>query len=53
MHWKFFIGSCILVAGLLLKAGAPVVPIAAGMVLAGIITLKMQRRSNGAPRSSR
>ena len=53
MHWKFFIGSCILVAGLLLKAGAPVVPIAAGMALAGIITWKMQRRSNGAPRSSR
>jgi hypothetical protein len=53
MHWKFFIGSCILAAGLLLKAGAPVVPIAAGMVLAGIITWKMQRRANGAPRSSR
>ena len=29
--WKFFIGSCILAAGLLLKAGAPLVPVAAGL----------------------
>jgi hypothetical protein len=53
MNWKFFIGSCILVAGLLFKAGAPVVPIAAGMAIAGIATWKMQRRQNGSPRSSR
>jgi len=24
--WKFFVGSCILAAGLLLLAGAPIVP---------------------------
>lgn len=53
MKWKFFIGSCILAAGLLLKAGAPIVPIAAGMAIAAIVTWKMQRRANGAPRSSR
>jgi hypothetical protein len=53
MNWKFFIGSCILVAGLLLKAGAPIVPVAAGMALAAIITWRMQRRADGAPRSSR
>lgn len=49
MKWKFFIGSCILAAGLLVKAGAPIVPIAAGMVVAGIVTWKIQRRSNGFP----
>jgi hypothetical protein len=53
MKWKFFIGSCILAAGLLLKIGAPVVPIAAGMAIAGLITWKMQRRTDGASRSSR
>jgi hypothetical protein len=53
MKWKFFIGSCILVAGLLLKAGAPLVPIAAGMAIAGLVTWRMQRRTDGAPRSSR
>ena len=53
MKWKFFVGSCILAAGLLIKAGAPVVPIAAGMAIAGLFTWKMQRRPNGSPRSSR
>jgi len=32
MHkWKFFIGSSILAAGLLFKAGAPIVPVALGI----------------------
>ena len=44
MKWKFFIGSCILTAGLLLKAGAPIAPVAAGMAVAGAITWKIQRR---------
>jgi hypothetical protein len=46
MKWKFFIGSCILVAGLLLKAGAPLVPIAAGMAAAAVITWQLQHRTN-------
>ena len=45
MNWKFFVGACILVAGLLLKVGAPHVPIAVGIAIAGIVTWKMQRRS--------
>jgi hypothetical protein len=53
MQWKFFIGSCILVAGLLLKAGAPIVPIGAGMAIAAFVTWRMQRRTDGTPRSSR
>ena len=32
-QWKYFIGSSILSAGLLLKAGAPVAAIALGLVL--------------------
>jgi hypothetical protein len=48
--WKFFAGSCILAAGLLIKAGAPLMPIAAGLVIAGIVTWKLQRRTNGLPR---
>jgi len=50
MKWKFFIGSCILAAGLLIKAGAPLVPIAAGITVAGIVTWKLQRRTGRLPR---
>jgi hypothetical protein len=46
VRWKFFAGSCLLVAALLVKAGAPIVPVASGMALAGIITWKLQRRAN-------
>jgi hypothetical protein len=50
MKWKFFIGSCILAAGLLVKAGAPIAPIAAGIALAAALTWKRLRRPNGLPR---
>jgi hypothetical protein len=43
--WKFFVGAAILVVGLLLKVGAPLVPIVAGIAIAAIVTWKMQRRS--------
>jgi hypothetical protein len=43
MSWKFFIGSCILAAGLLVKAGAPVVPVAVGIAAAAILTWRRQR----------
>ena len=43
MKWKFFIGSCILVAGLLLKAGAPVVAVILGIAGAAFLTWKKQR----------
>ena len=50
MKWKFFIGSCILAGGLLIKAGAPLVPVAVGIALAAALTWKRQRRPNGLPR---
>jgi hypothetical protein len=40
MKWKFFIGSCILAGGLLIKAGAPLLPIAIGMALAAAVNWK-------------
>jgi hypothetical protein len=43
MKWKFFIGSCILATGLLLKAGAPLVPIALGIAGAAVVNWKTQR----------
>jgi len=41
--WKFFVGACILTGGLLLKAGAPVRPVAMGFVLGAGITWLRQR----------
>jgi hypothetical protein len=43
MRWKFFVGACILSAGLLIKAGAPLVPIAAGIGGAALVNWKQQR----------
>lgn len=40
MKWKFFIGSCILAAGLLFKAGAPLVSVAMGIALAAFVNWK-------------
>ena len=50
MSWKFFLGASIIVAAALFKAGVPIIPIAAGLVTAGIVTWKLQRRTNGFPR---
>jgi len=44
MSWKFFIGSSILAAGLMLKV-APVWAVAAGLVLAGLVNWGRHRRS--------
>jgi hypothetical protein len=43
MKWKFFWGACILSVGLLIKAGAPLVPIVLGIAVAAFITWKKQR----------
>ena len=43
MKWKFFIGSCILATGLLLKVGAPLLPIVLGIVGAALLNWKKQR----------
>ncbi len=44
MKWKFFIGSCIIVAGVLIKFGAPIVPVAIGIAGAAFITWKKLQR---------
>jgi len=48
--WKFFIGACILAAGLLIKAGVPIVSIALGIALAAVVTWKSARRTKRLPR---
>jgi hypothetical protein len=47
---KYFLAACTLAGGLLIKLGAPVVPVALGIALAAFITWKGQRRPNGATR---
>ena len=44
--WKYFIGSCILAAGLLFKIGVPIIPIAAGIAAAAFFTWKRQASRN-------
>src|SRR5205807_1447799 len=48
--WKYFIGSCILAGGLLIKLGAPIVPVVTGIAVAAAVTWRAQRRPNGASR---
>ena len=42
MKWKFFVGACILSAGLLIKAGAPVFAVSAGIIFAAVVNWKRQ-----------
>jgi hypothetical protein len=43
MKWKYFVGASILSVGLLLKAGAPLVPLALGIAAAAFINWKKQQ----------
>jgi hypothetical protein len=43
MKWQYFLGACILSVGLLLKAGAPLVPIVLGIAGAALINWKKRR----------
>ena len=43
MRWKYFVGASILVVALLIKVGAPLVPIAIGLAAAAFLTWKYQR----------
>jgi hypothetical protein len=38
--WRYFVGSCILAAGLLIKVGVPVFPIGIGVAAAAFVTWK-------------
>ena len=49
-RWKYFIGASILAAGLVLKAGAPLVPIVLGLAAAAFLTWKKSRPTNQLPR---
>ena len=44
LKWKWFVGACTLGGALLLKAGAPLVPIAIGIGLAALFTWRQHRR---------
>ena len=39
-NWKYFVGACILAAGLLIKVGVPLVPIAIGIAAAAYLNWK-------------
>ena len=43
MNWKFFLGACILATGLLIKAGAPLVPLVIGIGFAALVTWRLSR----------
>lgn len=49
MNWKYFIGSCILATGLLLKAGAPLAPIAVGILGAAFLNWKKHQAPTSGP----
>ncbi len=44
MKWKYFFGACLVVGGALVKAGAPLFAVAAGIVLAALLNLGRHRR---------
>jgi hypothetical protein len=46
-HWKFFVGSCILVGGLLFKLGAPLMPLVAGIAAAAVLTRRRRHAAAG------
>ena len=43
MSWKYFVGSSILVCGLLVKIGAPPLALAAGVALAALLNWRRQQ----------
>jgi|KBSMisStaDraftv2_1062788.scaffolds.fasta_scaffold00671_20 hypothetical protein len=43
-RWKYFFGASILAVALLLKAGAPLLPLVLGLAAAALFTWKMAAR---------
>jgi hypothetical protein len=43
MNWKLFLGACILTCGVLIKLGAPIPAVVAGIALAGFLTWRRQQ----------
>ena len=44
MSWKYFLGACILSAGLLFKAGAPLPAVAMGIAAAAFVNWRKTRK---------
>src|SRR5216683_2907796 len=51
MRWKYFFGACLVVGAALLKAGAPLIAVIAGITLAALLNLQ-RHRANSARTSS-
>jgi hypothetical protein len=49
MKWKYFGGACLVVAGALMKAGAPIVAVLAGLGLAALANFLRQRAAGRSP----
>jgi hypothetical protein len=49
-RWKYFFGASILAVGLLVKVGAPLLPLAIGLAAAAVLTWKSARSSRRRPR---
>jgi hypothetical protein len=49
-RWKYFFGASILAVALLVKAGAPLLPLALGLAVAAFFTWKKSRTTNQLPR---
>jgi len=43
---KYYLGASILAAGLMVKAGAPLVPVAVGLAVAALLTWRKAARSS-------
>ena len=43
---RYFAGACILAGGLLIKFGAPLAPVVAGMILAWVAAYRLDRRAS-------
>jgi hypothetical protein len=46
MSWRLFIGAAILATGLLIKVGAPLVPVVMGIAMAALFNWRRERRAN-------
>jgi hypothetical protein len=44
MNWRYFVGACILSAGVLLKVGAPLGAVAMGVALVALINWRTTAR---------
>jgi len=51
MSWKLFVGASILSVGLLIKAGAPLMPLVMGIAMAAFFNYRRQRGAIGKHRA--